>query len=93
MTAIHKKDKKKAAKLEKFISGVNDYFFDMSGPKDFTNSENNIIAKMLVADEQLFASLEDAGVNDPGSMTVFEILSRIQYYEKKHASLNKAKTN
>lgn len=68
---------------------MNDYLYELGGPKDFSNSENNIIAKMIVSDEQLFSSLEDAGVHDPNSLTVFELLSRLQYYEKKANALKK----
>lgn len=56
----------------------------MNEPKDFkANSPDNILNEMDISFENVCTALEEAGVNNPKKLTVFEFQSKIIYFESK----------
>lgn len=72
---------------KKVVESIDDYLLSLNPPNDFSaNSPNNIIRDMELSFEKLCASMEEAGINSPKTLTVFEFYSRIDFFESKKKS-------
>ncbi len=64
----------------------------MNRPKDFrVANADNILKDMDIAFEDVCAAMEEAGVNNPKKLSVFEFNQRIEYFNKKKSKNNTAK--
>lgn len=76
--------KGRSPELLQLIDQIDRWQLALIAPKNFdSNDVENYIKKIELSFETLCASLEDLGVRDPGSLTVFQFYSRLLYFEKK----------
>jgi hypothetical protein len=74
---------KDANKLD-LIEQINRWQLTFITPKNLNNEDpTNYINNIEHSFESLCASLEDLGIKDPGSLTIFQFYTRLAYYEKK----------
>lgn len=77
-------DKEGVIMNEALIRSVDSYVISINTPKIFSNeSEDNVLRGMDLSFENLCASMEEAGINNPKGLSVFEFNSKLDYFESK----------
>lgn len=75
-------DKKK---YEGIVSSIDEYFIAMRPPQDFSaKSANNAVNQIDLSFSKLCASLEDAGVQNPRDLSVYDFNVRLDFYYDKN---------
>jgi len=68
--------------IDKYLTAINP-------PRDFNQSNHeSILNEIDLSFERLCSSLEEAGVQQPKKMSVFEFNQRVDYYKEKHKKDN-----
>lgn len=68
----------------KIIKEISDTQIDLLTPKNFDNNDSaNYVLQIEKNFESLCATLEENGVMNPRSLTVFEFYSRVRYFKEK----------
>ena len=83
--ALSEGGEEEAKKQDSVIRSIEGYVLSINSPKSFSNeSEDNILRTTDLAFENLVTSMEEAGINAPKGLTVFEFNSKLDYFEKKN---------
>ena len=88
--ADFEQDQEKKLSSDKVVDEVNQYLISLNEPKDFgSRSTNNAVRYVELSFEKLCTSMEEAGINNPKGLTVFEFYAKLDYFEDKKKQIKK----
>lgn len=76
-------DNENESQKRQYQSAMN-YFANIAKPKVFSSSINNILIQQEKQFEDLVCVLEDNGTHNAKELTVFELMKRVEFIERKY---------
>lgn len=72
------------AKVEQAIAAITSWQLDLIAPKNFETADpDNYVKRIELSFENICTALEELGVKDPATLTVFQFYNKVVYFEKK----------